>query len=303
MVQIDLAPDLWRELMDASLAAAANGADVWPQVAGRATGLLSGLHTTYSTLDVVPAFRALKDRGLVGDELVAALRDPEARRAIVEWEPSPADAARLAGAGERTYILGDPPLYEPGPERSLARAAQDTGRSIIEVALDAMLESGGDGVVYMPILNYATGSLEPTREMLLHPRAALGLSDGGAHCGFICDASIPTFMLTHWTRDRANGERLPLEWTVKKQTHDTARLYGMGDRGTLEVGMLGDVNVIDYDRLQLGVPKMHFDLPAGGRRLLQPASGYVATVKSGLTTFVDGEDTGVRPGRLVRGAR
>src|SRR5262245_20226258 len=116
-----------------------------------------------------------------------------------------------------------------------------------------MLESGGDGVVYMPILNYASGSLEPTREMLLHPRAALGLSAGGAHCGFISDASIPTFMLTHWTRDRAAGQRLPLEWTVKKQTRDTARLYGLGDRGTLEVGMLGDVNVIDYDRLQLGI--------------------------------------------------
>ncbi len=157
--------------------------------------------------------------------------------------------------------------------------------------------------MYLPILNYADGSLEPAREMLLHPRSANGLGDGGAHCGVICDASIPTFMLTHWTRDRQRGQRLPLELAVRKQTRDTARLYGLHDRGTLEPGMLADVNVIDYDALQLEPPVVVSDLPAGGSRLVQRAKGYAATIKSGVVTFVDGVDTGARPGRLVRGPR
>jgi N-acyl-D-aspartate/D-glutamate deacylase len=139
--------------------------------------------------------------------------------------------------------------------------------------------------------------------MLTHPRAAAGLADGGAHCGTICDASQPTFMLTHWTRDRTRGEKLPLEWIVKKQSHDTARLYGLGDRGTLEVGMLADINVIDYEQLQLTSPQVVADLPAGGRRILQGAVGYVETIKSGVTTFAHGTDTGARPGTLIRGAR
>jgi N-acyl-D-aspartate/D-glutamate deacylase len=157
--------------------------------------------------------------------------------------------------------------------------------------------------LYVPILNYSDGDLHAAREMLLHPRAASGLGDGGAHCGVICDASQPTFMLTHWTRDRTRGELLPLEWIVKKQTSDTARLYGLTDRGTIEPGMLADINLIDYDRLQLTNPRVVDDLPAGGKRLLQGAVGYVETIKSGVTTFREGVDTGARPGALVRGAR
>ena len=302
MLQVDPAPELWKGLLDASLAAADQGADVWPQVAARATGLLSGLHTTYSFLDPVPAFADLKARGVTGAALVAALRDPEVRRAIVGWEPDPATAAQLQHAAERTYLLGDPPDYEPGPEQSLAAVAGRAGRSPVEAALDAMLELDGHGLLYLPILNYSDGSLDHVREMLLHPRSASGLADGGAHCGVICDASIPTFLLTHWTRDRTRGERLPLEWVVKKQTHDTARLYGLGDRGTLEPGMVGDLNVIDYERLRLGTPRVVTDLPAGGSRIVQGAEGYVATIK-GVVTFADGEDTGARPGRLLRGAR
>src|SRR5579863_8996525 len=136
-----------------------------------------------------------------------------------------------------------------------------------------MLEDEGSGLLYLPILNYSSGSLEPTRQMLLHPRSALGLADGGAHVGIICDASMPTFMLTHWTRDRTRGERLPLEWVIKKQTYDTSRMYGLTDRGTLEPGMLGDVNIIDYDALTLGDPQVVADLPAGGKRLVQGATG------------------------------
>jgi N-acyl-D-aspartate/D-glutamate deacylase len=304
LIQVDSAPDLWRGLMDASLAAADGGADVWPQIAGRATGLLSGHHTTYSLFDGIPAYRELKARGLSDAELADALRDPDVRASIVAWEPED-DAARERQdhAYAHTFLLGDPPNYEPGPEDSLAGMAAASGRRPIEVAYDAMLVDDGRGLLYVPILNYSDGSLDPVREMLLHPRAASGLADGGAHCGVICDASLPTFMLTHWTRDRQRGDTLPLEWVVKKQTHDTARLFGLGDRGTIEPGMLGDLNVIDYDRLQLGSPHVVADLPAGGRRLLQSAVGYVATIKSGAVTFADGEDTGQRPGVLVRGAR
>lgn len=173
----------------------------------------------------------------------------------------------------------------------------------MEVAYEAMLHDQGQGLLYVPILNYANGDLEAVRQMLLHPCAALGLGDGGAHVGIICDASMPTFMLTHWTRDRSRGPQLPLEWVVKKQTHDTARLYGLADRGTLEPGALGDLNVIDYQNLSVGNPTVVADLPAGGRRILQDASGYTATIKEGVVTFAAGKDTGERPGRLLRGAR
>jgi N-acyl-D-aspartate/D-glutamate deacylase len=203
----------------------------------------------------------------------------------------------------RTFLLGDPPDYEPGPERSLSGLAEAQGVSPLEVAYDAMLAGGGQGLLYLPILNYATGDLDHVREMLLHPRGAIGLSDGGAHTGTICDASMPTFMLTHWTRDRSRGETLPLEYVVKKQTHDTARLFGLGDRGTVEPGMLGDLNLIDYEGLSLGAPYVQADLPAGGRRLLQKASGYRCTIKKGTVTFEDGEPTGATPGRLLRGGR
>ncbi len=303
MIQVDSAPGLWRELMDASLSAADEGADIWPQVAGRATGLLSGLQTTYGLFDAFPTYQELKARNLPEEQFLEAFRDPTVRESILGWEPDEGTAENLNRAFERTYLLGDPPDYEPGPERSLAGLAKTSGRTPLEVAYDALLSDDGRGLLYVPILNYAEGSLEPVREMLLHPRSAAGLADGGAHCGVICDASMPTFMLTHWTRDRSRGETLPLEWVVKKQTHDTARLYGLSDRGTLEPGMLGDVNIIDYENLQLGSPYVIADLPAGGRRLLQNATGYIATIKSGEVTFANGEDTGARPGRLIRGAR
>jgi N-acyl-D-amino-acid deacylase len=252
--------------------------------------------------DMIPAYQELKATKS-GRALVDALRDPEVRARILAWEPDADTAERMHDAYGRTFLLGDPPDYEPGPERSLRGLAAASGRSPLEVAYDAMLANDGRGLLYVPILNYAEGGLEPIREMLLHPRSVSGLADGGAHCGVICDASMPTFMLTHWVRDRSRGERLPLEWVVRKQTHDTARLYGMQDRGTIEPGMIADLNLIDFDRLQLLPPEVVSDLPAGGKRLVQRAVGYVATIKSGITTWVDGVDTGARPGSLVRGAR
>ncbi|HEV3367119.1 MAG TPA: amidohydrolase family protein [Acidimicrobiales bacterium] len=303
LLQVDSAPELWRELMDESLRAVSEGADLWPQVAGRATGLLSGHFTTYSLFDLIPAYQELKAKGLSRDEFVTALGSQEVRRSIESWEPGPDSVERMEQAYRTTFALGCPPEYEPGPERSLAGIAAMTGRPPLSVAYDAMLENNGCGLLYVPILNYSDGDLAPAREMLLHPRAAAGLADGGAHCGVICDAGQPTFMLTHWTRDRVRGERLPIEWMVKKQSHDTARLYGLGDRGTVEPGAVADLNLIDYERLQLGNPVVVDDLPAGGKRIVQDATGYVETIKSGVTTFADGHDTGARPGVLLRGGR
>jgi N-acyl-D-amino-acid deacylase len=304
LLQVDSAPDLWRRQLDESLEACAQGARLYPQVAGRPTGLLTGHHATFCLFADIPAYRELRERGLSPAELARALGDPEVRRAIVSWTPpTPAEAEAMERAYGRTYVLGDPPDYEPGPERSLAGLAAAGGVSPLEVAYDEMARNGGTGLLYLPILNYATGDLDHVYDMLLHPQGLLGLSDGGAHTGTICDGSMPTFMLTHWTRDRRRGATLPIEYVVKKQTHDTARLYGLADRGTIEPGALADFNLIDYDGLSLGAPFVRADLPAGGRRLLQKASGYVATIKKGTLTFEGGEPTGALPGRLVRGAR
>ena len=171
-----------------------------------------------------------------------------------------------------------------------------------EVLYDLMLEHDGRNLLMFALLGYSHGSLDDMREMLLHPTSALGLADGGAHCGVLCDASMPTFMLTHWARP-FQGERLPLELVVQKMTRDTARLYGLGDRGVLAPGFKADLNVVDFERLSLRLPELVFDLPGGARRLVQRADGWVATVVSGEMTLADGEDTGARPGRLVRGAR
>jgi N-acyl-D-aspartate/D-glutamate deacylase len=300
LLQVDSAPELWRELMDTSRRAVEEGADLWPQVAGRPTGLLSGFRTTVCLFDVVPEFAALKARRLPWPQLKAEVTDPRFRALVTDFQPDEMTAKRLADAFAKTFVLGDPPDYEPGYEKSIAGIAEATGRAPLDVAYDAMLEADGEGLLYVPILSYSNGNLDHVGEMLNHPRAALGLGDGGAHCGAICDASMPTYMLTHWTRDRTRGERLPVEFVVRKQTHDTARLYGMTDRGTIERGMLADINVIEYDGLRLSPPEVVADLPAGGTRIVQRAQGYVATVKRGIVTYRDGRPTGALPGVLVR---
>lgn len=301
LLQVDAAPDLWRELCDISAEACAEGAPLHPQVAGRPTGLLAGLHTTYGLLDSIPTYAPIA--ALPPAERVAALRDPGVRASILGWEPDEETRAALHASYERFFLLGDPVDYEPGPDATLAAVAARQGRDPLEVAYDAFLADGGDGLLYLPILNYSEGTSEPTREMLMHPAAVLGLGDGGAHVGFICDGSTPTWMLTHWARDRSRGDGLPLELVVQRQTRDTARLYGLGDRGVLAPGLVADVNVIDHDNLRLHTPVAAYDLPAGGRRMLQGVDGYLATVKSGVVTREGGARTGATPGRLLRGAR
>ena len=301
LIQVDSAPDLWREILATSNAAVADGADLRAQVAGRPTGLLAGHQTSHNLLDVIPPYVELRDLPLA--ELVATLRDPAVRERILGWEPDAATRARLEGAYSKTFVMGTPPDYEPGPEQSIAGIAAREGRAPLEVTYDAMLEDEGRAMLLVPLLGYSDGSSEPVLEMLRDPRSVVSLADGGAHLGIVCDASMPTYLLTHWTRDRTRGERVAIETIVRKQCRETAELYGLLDRGVLSPGMLGDVNVIDYDALELENPVVRDDLPGGGRRLVQGARGYVATIKRGVVTYRDGEATGAFPGRLVRGAQ
>ncbi|HEX8802977.1 MAG TPA: amidohydrolase family protein, partial [Acidimicrobiales bacterium] len=239
------------------------------------------------------------------EEQVARLRsEPALRERITREVRAMADDPIIAGFmnPERVYLLGDPPDYEPGPDRAVAAVAAARRQDMWEALVDLMLVDDGRELLNSPVLNYSDGTLEPVREMLLHPTSAFGLGDGGAHAGQTCDASTTTFLLTHWARDRSTG-RLPVELAVHKATQATATLYGLGDRGVLAPGFVGDVNIIDFFRLRLRRPTKVADLPGGASRLLQRADGYVATVKGGEVTFQDGNHTGALPGTLLRGAR
>jgi len=301
LLQNDVDPGQWRRLLDATDRAAARGAHLVPQVAARPTSLLLGLQGTLHPFVGHATYRALADLPLA--ERVRRLQDPETKRRMLaeRVELSNPVLAYLATAFHKIFPLGDPPDYEPPAEASIAAVARRRGVTAEEVAYDTLLERDGHQMLYLPFLNYSGFDFEAIREMLLHPRTVIGLADGGAHCGVICDASTPTFLLTHWARDRRRGERLGLEQLVSRQTRDTAALYGLHDRGVLAPGMKADVNVIDLDALALAAPEMVFDLPARGRRLVQRASGYRMTIVSGSVVAEKGSATGALPGRLVRG--
>jgi N-acyl-D-aspartate/D-glutamate deacylase len=299
LTQNDHDPESWRLMLDLCAQAAADGAPVRPQVAGRPVSLLLGLQT-FHPFAYCPSFAAIGGRPL--PEKVAALRDPALRAALLAEVDAAIAPMRQFLDPERAFPMGAVPDYEPAPEHSLAALAQAQGRDVMELYYETLLADDGYALVLRPLLNYANFSLDAVREMLSHPTSAWGLGDGGAHCGTTCDASTPTFMLAHWARDRAH-DRLPLEWIVKKMTADTASLYGLGDRGTLEPGKVGDVNVIDFDHVQLERPVMVHDLPGDARRFVQRARGYVATIKNGTVVLADGDDQGERPGQLLRGAR
>ena len=299
MVQFDNDPEAWRQAFEASVEALDEGAEIYPQVAARGISLLLTLRGRHPFIHS-PAYRELDDLGWA--ERAERMREPQLRERILSEVSSP-DAALGFLMWNKLYPMSDPPNYEPEAWETVEARAAAAGVAPLEFAYDFLTQGEGENVLFAPLFNYANGDLEPTREMLLHPRSAVGLSDGGAHCGVICDAGMPTFMLTHWTRDRERGERLPLEWVVKRMTQDPARLYGLGDRGVLAPGKKGDVNVIDYEALQLELPRATHDLPTEAMRLIQRSRGYEATIVSGEVISRHGEETGARPGQLIRGAR
>jgi N-acyl-D-aspartate/D-glutamate deacylase len=302
-LQNPIEPDQWKRLLAVCEEDAAEGGRLTPQVAQRPAGLLLGFESTAHPFLFSPAYAPLA--ALPFAERFEKLADPAVRAAILDGFgdlsqlPGP---VRLVAEGFHTmFPLGDPPDYEPGPEKSIAAIATREGRDPREVAYDVMMQRGGRGLLYLPLLGYANGDLDAIRQMMLHPQAIFGLSDGGAHCGLICDASMPTFLLTHWVRDRSRGERIPVEQVVERQTRRTAEFYDLKDRGALIPGRKADVNVIDLDALHIHAPEMVYDLPAEGRRLIQKVDGYRFTICSGEVIYEDGKPTGALPGKLVRG--
>ncbi|MDE2365222.1 MAG: amidohydrolase family protein [Hyphomicrobiales bacterium] len=303
LLQGHVAPEKWRLLLDRTAEANAEGLKIRAQVAGRPVGVLLGLELTMNPFSKNPVYREIAALPLA--ERVAAMRDSAFRERLLDTPPvaEPGFARSTLQNWSNMFRMGPDFDYEPLRSDSLQAIADRGGASPQALALDAMLESEGRGILYVPFLNYAGYTLDPAHDMLMDPNTVPGLSDGGAHVGMICDGSFPTYNLVHWTRDRRRGARIALEKMVAMQTADTAALMGLSDRGMLRPGLRADVNVIDYDRLKLAQPIVVHDLPAGGRRLMQKAEGYLATIVGGETTYRDGEPTGALPGRLLRGAQ
>jgi len=291
-------PKGYRVLLGALEDAVADSLPMKAQVAARPVGVLFGLELTVNPFTHYPVYKEIADLSL--EERVRRLGDA-AFRARLFATPPDGGVRGPGGSWERMHLLGAEPDYEPTAESSVAAQAEARGLSPEAVALDHMLANGGRGMLYVPFLNYSEGSLDAVHEMIVHPDSVPGLSDGGAHVGMICDGSFPTTMITHWTRDRVRGPRIALETVIRMQTRDTARTVGLHDRGIIAPGYRADLNVIDHEGLTLHAPQVAYDLPAGGRRLIQKASGYVATIVAGQVTYRDGEPTGALPGRLLRG--
>ena len=286
----------WRALLAKITEAQADGVPIRGQVASRPVGVLLGLEGRLHPLVASPTYQAMAALEL--GERVARLRDPEVRATVLG---ELTNGGLVFGSYDGIFPLGDPPEYDPGAERSIEAVATREGREAVDVALDVMLERDGRGLLYLPFANYADRDFATIREMLLHPHTVPGLGDAGAHCGMICDGSMPTYLVSHWGRDVA--EPLPLEWLVSQQTRETAGLVGLHDRGVLAPGYRADLNLIDEQALGILAPEMVQDLPAGGKRYIQRATGYRTTVVAGEVTFRDGESTGALPGRLIRGAQ
>jgi N-acyl-D-amino-acid deacylase len=301
-------PQRWRRLLQSTRRARAAGASVTAQVAGRPVGLLLGLTTSLNPFIAKPSFAALSH--LPHSERLAQLRDPGLRQKILSELDSlelmagiPPIQRPMASRWNRLYPLGDPPNYEPEESTSIAALAERAKTTPQEYCYDFLVKGDGTRMLYFPVTNYVHGDHGVVHEMLTDPVTLLGLGDGGAHCGLICDSSVPTFMLTHWVRDRKRGPRLPLEWVVKCQTSETADYFGLTDRGRLKTGLKADINVIDFNQLRLHPPELVNDFPAQGKRLIQRVDGYKAIIVAGVPIFEDGAETGAKPGKLVRAGR
>jgi N-acyl-D-aspartate/D-glutamate deacylase len=295
-------PDRWRTMRDWVAANVRDGVPMRMQVAPRPIGVLVGLTASVNPLMVCPSYQAIAGRPLA--EIVGALDDPALRtRLVVEHREVLGRleglAAELLGGFHKLFAMDDPVSYEPAADRSVAARAAAAGVEPVELLCDLLGQHDGTQLLYLPLFNFARGNLDDVREMLLDPHAIIGLSDAGAHCGAISDASFPTTALALWGRDRADA--IGVEAMVHHLTQRTAAHVGWRDRGVLAAGMLADLNVIDLGALAAHPPRIVHDLPAGGRRLVQDATGYRHTFKRGVETFVDGEHTGALPGRLVRG--
>lgn len=300
-------PTRWQRLISGIHKARAAGAPLSGQVACRPVGVLLGVGATLTPFSANAAFQEL--RSLSAEDRLARMRDPAVRERILKAEMSEAAMDRLSPSRvraitrwDRMYTFGPDADYEPSEERCVVNIAAKSNRTVEEVAYDYIIE-GLDRFLYCPVTNYVAGDLSDVREMLLDPATLSGLSDGGAHCGSVVDASMPTYLLTHWARDRSRGPGLPLETVVKAQTAETADFYGFKDRGRLASGLRADVNVIDHAGLRIHPPHLVNDLPAGGKRLVQGVDGYAATMVAGETVFERGEHTGALPGKLVRAGR
>jgi N-acyl-D-amino-acid deacylase len=305
LVQTDQTPDNWKRLLATLDETHKSGIPLYGAVAGRPAGILMAWLGSTHPFMAHPRWQQIA--GLAWPEKLAQLRTPEMRAALTDMEflnkaaQFDSRLAYLTQSFHKMYALGNNPNYEPDQTQSIASLAALKATSPLEIAYDMLMQNDGKGIVYFPSFNYAYNDLSQLHTQLQHPRTMMSLADGGAHCGYICDVSMPTFMLTHWARDRSRGPTLPLELMVKRQTLDTAKIYGMADRGLLKPGYLADLNMIDFDKLALAPPYVAFDLPAGGRRLVQSAHGYEATIKRGEVIMQAGQKTGAMPGQLVRG--
>lgn len=306
MLQFDSQPNQWRELLDICEKTQVDGANVVAQFAARPFGILSGHQTEANPFLNRPAYLEIAELPL--SDRVKRLKDPATRERIlgperVEGGPGFGALLDIPEMYWKMFPLGDPPDYEPSREQSIAGIAERENRAPQDVLYDHMLKDDGRELLLLPFFNYSDGDLGPMLEMIDHERTVLSLGDGGAHCGLICDASLTTFMLSHWVRDRTRGPRIPIQQSVYRMTQHTAQLYGLRDRGVIAQGYKADLNVINPDEIQLHRPEMAYDLPGGARRLLQRANGYYATVVSGEIVMLEGEGTEARPGRLIRGER
>jgi N-acyl-D-aspartate/D-glutamate deacylase len=299
ILQRDNKPEEWRQLVGWIAEANAAGLPMLGQVLTRPTGILLGFEISQNPFVNRPSYQRIAS--LPFDQRIAILRQKEFRARLIEEASESDGLARRVAKWDRIFPLGDPPDYEPAAESSIAAMAARQGRDPAEVAYDLLLERDGKAILYRPLSNYSYGNLDTVRDMLTHDATIVGLGDGGAHVGVLCDSSAISYLLTHWTRDRTRGAKLPLPWAIRRLTRDSASAIGLTDRGVLAPGYKADVNVIDYARLQLRPPEVAYDLPSGGRRLLQRTDGYVATIVSGVPVYRDGQATGALPGRLVRG--
>ena len=299
MIQSDARSDGWRELMQQIDEANGEGLRITAQIRSRPTSVLLGLELTQNPFMGRPSYRTIAHLPIA--ERVEILRQPEFRaRLLAEaYEGSRRGAERIE-RWDRMFPLGDPPDYEPAADRSIAAIAARQGRTPSEVVYDVLMENDGKGILYLPVTNFASGNLDAVAEMMAAPNSLIGLGDGGAHVGIMCDATSTSYTLTHWTRDRRRGSLFPLAWGVKRLTADNAIEMGLSDRGLLKPGLKADINVIDYDNMRLRRPEVVYDLPAGGKRLVQRTDGFDATIVSGSIVYRDGEPTGALPGRLIR---